>query len=115
MKLTCIVCPLGCNITVEKKEERWAVKGNRCAKGEKYAVDEVTQPMRSLCTTIKTNSPDMPRLPVRTDGEIPLNLIMNAMDVINRTEITRPVVNCGDVIIENILETGINIIATCPM
>lgn len=115
MKLTCIVCPAGCNITVAKKEGQWIVSGNRCAKGKKYAIDEVTQPKRSLCTTIRTHNPDMPRLPVRTDGEIPLELIMNAMDIINRAELARSMVDCGDVIIENILNTGINIIATCAM
>lgn len=115
MKLTCIVCPVGCNIVVEQKGGQRIIKGNRCIKGEKYAIDEITRPMRSLCTTIRTHNPNIPRLPVRTDGEIPLELIMDAMDVINRTKLSRPAVGCGDIIIENILDTGINIIATRSM
>ena len=41
--LTCIGCPMGCQITVEfEGEEVFSVTGNTCAIGDKYARQEVT-------------------------------------------------------------------------
>lgn len=114
MELTCIVCPVGCALTVEKEGGEWVVTGNTCKKGRDFAIMEATDPRRTLCTTVKTTDPDMPRLPVRTDGEIPRDMIFSVMELINRIEVKRPV-SAGDVIIPDVLNTGVNIIATCSM
>ena len=114
MELTCIVCPVGCTLTVIKKDGEWAVSGNTCPKGREFALRETTDPRRTLCTTVRTTDPGKPRLPVRTDGEIPKGLIFRAMEVINEAELTHPV-HRGDVVIPNILDTGVNIISTSDM
>lgn len=114
MNITCIVCPAGCNITVSEKDGEWITAGNTCSKGRDFAISEATNPTRSLTSTVRTADPDMPRLPVRTDGEIPLNLIFKVMDIINSVEV-KSSVNIGDVIIPNVLETGINVISTGSM
>ena len=45
--LTCIGCPLGCQITVTMENgEVTDVKGNTCPRGDKYAREEVTNPTR---------------------------------------------------------------------
>ena len=56
----------------------------------------------------------MPRLPVKTDGEIPLGLLFKSMELINRIELARPI-TIGDVIVKNILNTGVNIVSTCSL
>ena len=114
MNLTCIVCPIGCTITVTENNSQLTISGNRCTKGRDFAIAEATHPMRSLCSTVKTTDPDMPRLPVRTDGDIPLNLIFSVMALINSTVLANPV-SSGDIVIENVLDTGVNIISTCNM
>lgn len=114
-KLTCIVCPNGCSLSVYKNEDgEWLVEGNKCPKGKKFAVEEMTSPVRSVCSTVKTIYKEIPRLSVRTNGEIPLNLIFDVMKEINEVTINKPLHN-GDIVLENVLNTGINLIATSDM
>lgn len=113
-KLTCIVCPIGCSLSLDKKGDKWIVSGNSCPKGLNFALNEAVNPKRSLSSTVRTTIPEMPRLPVRTDGEIPKGLIFDVMELINRIVISRPA-GMGEVIIDNVLDTGVNIVSTCDM
>jgi CxxC motif-containing protein len=52
-KLVCISCPLGCRLTVTWEDESYiTVKGNRCAKGESYAQEEILAPKRVVTATV---------------------------------------------------------------
>lgn len=116
-ELVCIVCPLGCRLTLIKDESDargYRIEGNACKRGEAYAIREMTNPTRVLATTVKINRGFLSRLPVRTDGEIPKGLLMKAMNIISRYEVEAPV-RRGDVLIENILDTGVDVIATRHM
>jgi CxxC motif-containing protein len=112
--LICIECPIGCNLTAEKNGEQWAVKGNRCRKGEQFAINELTDPRRSVCSTVRTTFGEVPRLSVRTNGEVPLKSIFKVMEQINSVTLDHPV-HIGEVIIENVSNTGINVIATSDL
>lgn len=112
--ITCIVCPNGCRLNIEKKGCEWAVSGNLCIRGREFAIGEMTSPKRTLCSTVRTVFHSMPRLPVRTRGEIPKEYINDAMKEINKVRIERPV-HSGDVIIGSILGTGVDIISTSDM
>lgn len=68
--LTCIVCPNGCTVTIDKSGDDFIVKGNMCKRGRDFAINEMTNPKRSICSTVKTTIEGFPRLPVRTDGEV---------------------------------------------
>jgi CxxC motif-containing protein len=114
MELTCIVCPAGCHLTAQKTDGAWTVSGNTCPKGRDFAISEATNPTRTLCSTVKTADPTRPRLPVRTGGEIPLGMIYQVMEVINAIEV-KGHVSIGDVIVSNVLGTGVDIIATANM
>ena len=111
MDMICIVCPIGCKLSVEMKDENIAVQGNNCKRGEEFAKSEIINPVRTLTTTVKTIFKEMPLLPVRTDGEIPKGKVFDAMKVLNKVVIDYEV-NCGDVILENIIGSGCNVIAT---
>ncbi|OYT14596.1 MAG: molybdopterin oxidoreductase [Bacteroidetes bacterium 4572_77] len=110
-ELTCIVCPNGCLLNVDKKNDEWIVEGNLCPKGIEFAINEMTNAKRSICSTVNTIFKNTPRLPVRTDGEIPKKLIFPLMKEINAVTLER-YVTTGEIIIENVLNTGINVIAT---
>lgn len=112
--LICIECPIGCGLQAKKNGEQWIIKGNRCRKGEQFAINELTDPRRSVCSTVKTIFKEVPRLSVRTDGEVPLKSIFEVMEQINRVILERPV-HIGEVIIENVCNTGINVIATSDL
>lgn len=114
MDIICIVCPNGCRLSVEDKDGNVTVSGNKCPRGIDFAQNEMQSPMRSLTTCVATDFAAMPLLPVRTDGEIPKNKIFETMALLNRLKI-KSKVKCGDIIAENILQTGCNVIATATI
>lgn len=110
-ELVCIVCPNGCTMMIEETGTSIKVSGNQCKRGEEFAVSEMIHPMRTICSTVKTNFPKVPVLPVRVSEEIPKDKISDVMREINKVVITKPI-SIGDVIIENVLGLNVNIIAT---
>lgn len=111
MDMICIGCPIGCSLQVKVTEQEILVSGNSCKKGVDFATNEVKNPKRSLTTTVRTVFQEMPLLPVRTDGELPKEKISQAMKLLNKVVITQRV-NCGDILVEDILNSGCNVIAT---
>jgi len=112
--ITCISCPLGCTIEVKRVGDDYEVSGNGCDKGKKYAIQEMTNPVRSITSTVKTLFKDFPRLPVKTDGEVPLKDIFLFMEEINSVVLkkrTKP----GDLVLMNMRNTDINLVATADM
>ena len=108
--LTCIICPKGCNLKVEiENEEIKSIEGNTCKRGYDYAISEVTNPVRTITSTVKLEIGKM--LSVKTNKPIPKELIFKCMKEINKV-VAKPPIKIGDVLIENILETGSNIVAT---
>ena len=114
LAITCITCPIGCRITVEVTDGVYAFSGNKCPKGAEFAKTEMTAPMRSLTTTVRTVFPDMPVLPVRTRGELPKGKIPEIMRELSKVVITEKI-NIGETIVDDILGTGCDIIATNEM
>lgn len=111
----CIVCPVGCHLAVEKgPNDGYRVTGNQCQRGETYGIDEFTNPTRILTTTIKIKNAVISRLPVRTERAIPKGKIRECMDVLNKVEVSAPI-RIGTLIVENILGTGVNVIASRSM
>ena len=110
-QLVCIVCPRGCTMTLEGEGKDVKVSGNSCKRGAEFAVSEMTEPKRTICTTVKTAFPDVPVLPVRVSKEIPKDRIFDVMAEINKVTVKKKVKR-GEVIIKNILELGADIIAT---
>ena len=113
-ELVCIVCPKGCRLTVEEDKNSecgYKVSGNTCKRGEIYGINEVTNPVRVITTTVKLKNCDHRRLPVKTNGAVPKELIFKCMEIINSAEFLAPI-KVGEVLIENILSTGIDVVAT---
>lgn len=74
----------------------------------------MTNPTRILTTTVKIKNGSLKHLPVRTEQPVPKKIIFECMKLINKEEIAAPV-KMGDIIIKNILGTGINVIASRSM
>lgn len=111
-EIICTVCPMGCHITVDGEGENInSVTGFTCKRGEQYARNEFCHPVRILTTTIRTDSDKNPLVPVRSENPIPKEKIMDCMKVINQVQAKAPV-KVYDVLVENICDTGINIVAT---
>jgi CxxC motif-containing protein len=107
-ELVCIVCPVGCKLTVEKKGDEYSVKGNVCKRGQDYAVEELTNPTRMLTSTVRLDNSKHVRLPVHSSAAIPKGLIFDAMKEINACRVSAPL-QMGAVVIKNILNTGVDI------
>ena len=111
-ELTCIGCPMGCQITVELEHgEILSVKGNTCALGDKYARNEVLHPERTVTSTVVVDGGDKPRVSVKTAGNIPKDRIFDCMKEIDAVRVQAPV-RIGDVMIENVVDSGVNVVAT---
>lgn len=109
--LVCIVCPNGCMLNVEGEGNNITVTGNRCKRGEAFAVSEMTNATRTICSTVRTVFPDVPVLPVRVSREIPKNRIFDVMREIANVRLDKRV-GREAVIIENVLGLGADIIST---
>lgn len=110
--ITCIVCPIGCRITVRGEDGALlAMEGNQCIRGEAYAKNEFIHPVRILTTTVKVEGADTPLIPVRSDQPVPQEKLMECMDLIKEVSVTKPVLRY-QVIVPDILGTGANIVAT---
>jgi CxxC motif-containing protein len=110
-ELICIVCPNGCRLQVEEQGGELLITGNLCKRGLAFAEAEITHPTRTVTSTVRTAFPDVPVLPVRTDGEIPKGKIPELMEVLRGLTIQRPL-KIGETVVENLLGLGVNLIAT---
>jgi len=113
-EMVCIVCPLGCRIKVMKDDGDYTVDGNKCPRGREYGIKELTNPTRVLTTTVKIKNGLLNRLPVKTKEAIPKDKVYECMRKIDTIEVKAPI-SVGDVIIEDILGTGVDIIASRSM
>jgi len=115
-ELVCIVCPLGCRMSVRMSPsgEVLGVDGNTCGRGNAYAVAEATSPKRTLPTTVRIRGAFLKRLPVRTAEAIPKELLLRSMEDIRRIEVRAPI-SMGDIVMEDIAGTGVALIASRSM
>lgn len=111
-------CPSECLLAVEVERDAdgtvvdvRSVTGNSCPRGDKFAHQELTCPMRVLTTTVAVSGGDETLLPVRTAEAIPLALHAQAMDLIRGLVVNAPI-RMGDIVLEDLLDTNIDLIAS---
>ena len=111
-KITCIICPIGCEMTIHHKEGIiTTMEGHQCKKGIGYAEEELFDPKRTLTTTMIVSDGDLPLVSVKSDRPIPKHSLFDVMDTISEIEVHAPI-EIGDVLIDNITSLNVNIIAT---
>ena len=118
LQFNCTTCPSECLLTVEVERETngavatvHSVTGNSCPRGDKFAHQELTCPTRVLTTTVAVSGSDETLLPVRTAEAIPLALHAQTMDLIRGLVVKAPI-RMGDVILPNLLDTNIDLVAS---
>lgn len=121
INLTCIGCPMGCQLTVTLEDGAvTSVTGNHCRIGDNYARKEVTSPTRIVTSTVavlpdRNTVPEVDkhygRISVKTASDVPKSKIMDVMAEIKRTYAHAPI-QIGDVILANVAGTGVDVIAT---
>jgi CxxC motif-containing protein len=109
---TCIICPNGCEIQVEvKNNEIISIKGALCPKGQEYVKQELTNPKRNIASSVLVENGELPLVSVRLDQAIPKNRIFDVMGEIKKIHVKAPV-DAGQILIKNVLGLGSNVIAT---
>lgn len=108
-KLTCIICPRGCALTVTQDGSGLRVTGNTCPKGEQYAIHECTNPVRTVTSTVRVNNRRDTMVSVKTAAPVPKEKMMEVMAILRKTTVCAPLA-IGDIIITDVF--GTDIVAT---
>ena len=107
--LICILCPRGCSLTAKQENGNWTVTGNSCPRGEKYAIDECTNPVRTVTSILRISNRDGIMVSVKTSAPISKGRMWEAMEKIRNASVAAPV-RIGDVLLTDVC--GADIIAT---
>lgn len=108
MQFTCIMCPVGCQLTATKINGKIKIEGNSCPRGAIYGEKEATHPERMI-TTIKKYK----------DGTISLKL-SNPIAKELVPKCLKEIANCaepknikiGEPLITGVLGTKIDVVVT---
>ena len=113
--LICITCPMGCTLEVTHEGGTVLnVTGNTCNRGLAYVQRELTDPRRMVATTVRVRGGQHPLVPVYTREPFPKPRISELLEVIRKVAVEAPV-TMAQVIIEDALGTGIDIVASRDM
>ncbi|CAK7058120.1 MAG: hypothetical protein DELT_03062 [Desulfovibrio sp.] len=107
-EFTCIVCPKGCRIFAD---DNGKLTGAGCERGISYVESEMENPTRMITSTVRLRGAQLPRLPVKTSAPVPKKIMMRAVALLNDITVEAPV-RCGDVVLKNVLDTGVDFVAT---
>lgn len=110
MKLTCIMCPMGCSLEVTKVGGEYKVTGNNCVRGERYGLEEVSQPKRMVTTVAKTKTG---YVSVKTTVPVDKKRVQDVVREIAKIELDNP--KFGDVVIKNVLGLNADVVVTSGM
>lgn len=111
-ELICIGCPLGCNVTVTMEDnEVTKVEGNTCPRGDAYARKEVTNPTRIVTSLVRVNGGTQAMVSCKTSSDIPKGKIFEITEALTKVTVNAPVA-IGDVLVSNVANTCVDIIAT---
>ncbi|HZK19501.1 MAG TPA: DUF1667 domain-containing protein [Treponemataceae bacterium] len=120
-ELTCINCPLGCALTIRYNEEKYThktlteddirISGNKCPKGVAYGKKEILSPTRIVTSSMRVKNGNYALVSVKTAAAIPKEKIRAIMKHIRKPTVNAPIA-IGDILISNVANTGVNIVAT---
>lgn len=108
-EITCIVCPRGCRMTADIQGDTITVTGHTCQRGEKHAIGEITNPVRSLTSIVRVSNRRDTMVSVKSAEPVPKGKLFEIMELIRSVQVEAPV-KIGDVILDNVC--GTRIVAT---
>ncbi|MHC1693801.1 MAG: DUF1667 domain-containing protein [Eubacteriales bacterium] len=110
-RMTCTVCPVGCELTVSIEDTAVSsVEGNSCKRGVEYAKSEIVDPRRTLTSVVPVDGSDIEMLPVKSSAPIPKARLMEGMGIIKKLRATAPV-SMGQVLAEDFILSGVKLVA----
>ena len=112
--LVCIVCPVGCRLKITGTIDDMTVTGESCKKGIAYAHEEMINPVRMVCTTVRITGGVHSVIPVKTDRAIADKFKLEVVKAVKDIVLASPV-KMGDVIVSDLFGTGVNLVAERDM
>ncbi|WP_373899551.1 DUF1667 domain-containing protein [Haloimpatiens sp. FM7315] len=111
-KLTCIGCPMGCEIEVKLEDEKVIeIKGNNCNIGSSYAKKECTHPSRIVTSSLRVTNGESKMVSVKTEKDVPKEKVFECIKALKSIKIEAPL-HIGDVVIEDVAKTGVKVVVT---
>lgn len=107
-EFTCIICPRGCNLVVDDNGQ---VVGNTCQRGKDYALCEISDPRRTITTTVRVNNREDTLVSVKTTKAVPKGMIFKVMEEIDKISVAAPT-KIGQIVAKNVLNLAIDVIIT---
>ena len=109
---TCILCPNSCEISVEYEGTNVLhVEGNKCDKGREYVIQELTDPKRTVTSSVIVSGGERPLVSVRLTVPISRELIRPLMDQLQKIVLPAPV-EPGQVVMAKVFGTDADLITT---
>ena len=110
-EIICIACPLGCRLSVWADENAVHVENHGCKRGVTYGEQEFSNPMRMVTSLVSVAGGKRPVCAVKTKDTVPKAKIPAVLQAIGSASAQAPV-RIGQVILDNIADTGVDLIAT---
>ncbi len=104
--MICIICPRGCSLTADITADGVTVTGNACPKGQEYAINECTNPVRTVTATVRVSNRYNTMASVKTVTPVAKDKMMDVMQVLRNTQIQAPV-KIGEKILTNVCGSDI--------
>ncbi len=108
-EFTCIVCPRGCQLSVENEVGEIKVTGNACPRGKKYGETEYTNPVRNVSFNVKVVNGKRKVVSVKTAEPVPVGKILPMSRLIRNMSVSAPV-KIGDEVLGSSL--GVKMVVT---
>lgn len=113
-EIICVTCPQGCLLKVKHEGKQVLEVLDGCKRGEDYAICELQDPRRMVASTVRVSGGLHPLVPVYTRKAFPKPLIPKLAKLLRQVEVPAPV-TINQVVLENALGTGIDIVASRDM
>jgi CxxC motif-containing protein len=108
----CVTCPVGCDIeAVVQDGQLLKAEGQACKRGVAFVQEELTNPRRMFTSTVRVRGGSLPLAPVRSSQALPKQLLLPTAALLRGLELQAPI-SQHQMIVHNVLDTGIDIIAT---
>jgi CxxC motif-containing protein len=110
-EIYCVTCPKGCKLSVKMDGDKVVDVIHGCKRGKDYAHEELTHPKRMVATSVQLDGGVHPLVAVYTDKPIAKRLIHPLLETLRKVHVPAPV-KMGDVILKNVLDSGVNVVAS---
>lgn len=104
--MICIICPRGCSLCADIQGENVTVTGNACPKGQEYAINECTNPVRTVTATVRVSNRYNTMASVKTLTPVAKDKMMEVMNILRQTQIHAPA-KIGDVVLADVCGSAI--------